>query len=232
MITHQALEREGGRFDFGWTTDSGDTHPVGYCAGWLFDQRAAHARESIQDPELLAAQLANLAEERERAAPFRAKYHEDGHATKAEAKACYREFCLDQRLLFGQDDEAQKRCELCGEWTEGRATLNPRGRIAIEFVLCARHQNPEGVAQALEAKAEPGELPAKSVIINARQRKVSSESLTFTELCELAGVAGDATCTYLGPRRGGPRAQGELQKGGSVEVVDGMIFNLSVTGKA
>lgn len=70
--------------------------------------------------------------------------------------------------------------------------------------------------------------PFARLTVNGRDHLDSRPSLSQSDLCEIAGVAGDANVTYRGGAGG---SHGHLSPGCSVEVADGMVFNVySTTG--
>lgn len=90
MRYYDARQREhDGRWDYTCRHDD-RIYPVGYCAGF----RPYKADDVVVRSEEHARELNAELE------PFREKYHTDGHATPEEARACYREYLLDQRLRF------------------------------------------------------------------------------------------------------------------------------------
>lgn len=74
----------------------------------------------------------------------KAKYHSDGHATKAEAEACYHEYLLDNQLSLNHLDSGQQRkCRVCSNWTSHYAILGYSQILS----LCDEHRNRETVAK-------------------------------------------------------------------------------------
>ena len=113
MAYYTARQRTDGRWDYTCQNSAG-TYPIGYCAGPRFakyDKTAEHA----------------------------ADYHDDGHATAAEAYACHRKHELDQHVLFHEREDTQKKCLICGEWTTKRALVG--GEFHKEYELCEAHQD-------------------------------------------------------------------------------------------
>jgi hypothetical protein len=72
-----------------------------------------------------------------------------------------------------------------------------------------------------------------TIIVNGREKKVSQTELTFAEIVALSGLSGDAntifTVTY---KRGEGNKEGSLVAGESIKVKDGMIFNVTATGRS
>ena len=69
-----------------------------------------------------------------------------GHDTADEAAACWDKHRLDNDLDFFVSETTQHRCEVCGHWTGGIASL--RGTFPFEWPLCDDHRNREGVDKA------------------------------------------------------------------------------------
>lgn len=138
---HQPRQRKSdSRWDYTISSDEeGWAHPAGYCAGW---------REwTEKDVQLLFNGNAELAaKELAERLPFKQKYHKDGHATAEEATKCHREYELDQELHFFVDPRSQEHCQVCGEWTQGRARL---GEFQY-FILCNNHQKRSVVTELMK----------------------------------------------------------------------------------
>jgi len=85
---------------------------------------------------------------------------------------------------------------------------------------------------------EPGYPDGKgfSIIINARERAVEDEELTFDQIVDLAfpdGPKGEFICyTIRYQRAGGRKPEGKLVAGGVVKVRDGTVFNVAYTDKS
>jgi hypothetical protein len=82
----------------------------------------------------------------------------------------------------------------------------------------------------------PGHTKDFTIVVNGRERVVTSKELTFDEVVGLAfdnpptGPNITFTITY---RRGhGEKPEGSLVEGGAVKVKDGMIFNVKATDKS
>jgi len=87
MNYYQPRQRKAdGRRDYTAMND-GMVRPVGYC----------HAYHPIPD-EIPYMTPEMVRRENDREAAFAHKYHDDGHATEAEARACYKEYLLDHKL--------------------------------------------------------------------------------------------------------------------------------------
>ncbi len=126
MNTYQVLERDADhRFDMTRTND-GHAAPCGYC----------HAYKPIAEDAAWATKEM-ITQWNAQEAPFASKYHDDGHASKAEAAECYRLYLLDHQLQLGRKTEGvQHHCLICGEWTEGVARLDMES-----WPLCEEHNN-------------------------------------------------------------------------------------------
>lgn len=144
---YQALQRKSdGKFDYTSSTGSTQPHPIGYCAGW---KEMSDYGTAAWD-KLLKESLARDIEEKR---PFKDKYHAHGHATAAEAEACYRQYELDQLLrLEGPPAGAESlhRCKApeCSEFTAGVAFLGNH----LRFYLCDAHRTREVVEQLITKK--------------------------------------------------------------------------------
>ena len=74
------------------------------------------------------------------------------------------------------------------------------------------------------------------VIVNGREKAVTIDELTFDEIVALAydpvpsGPSWVFTITFR--RGGGHKPEGTLQRGESVKVKEGMIFNVTATDKS
>lgn len=152
----QALQKESTkRWDFTSSTGSSGAYPLGYCAGWKEPPEGEEAQQL--DARLGAGFSKRLAEDIEKKRPFKDKYHTEGHATEAEACACYREYELDHELEFHDLPRAKAdtlhRCEGpgCEEFTAGIGSL---GQHRF-FHLCPAHQNRATVEQLIAKKDEP-----------------------------------------------------------------------------
>lgn len=112
--------------------------PVGYCHKYK-----EWTQEEMKRFGLVSSDLEKSAKDKD-------KYHTHGHDTQEEAEACYREFLLDQELsLNHKDTNTQRKCEVCGEWTQGLAYLDMR-----VFNLCDKHMNRESVATLFKEVGE------------------------------------------------------------------------------
>lgn len=107
--------------------EEGWCHAVGYCR----PHKALTPTAGYISQEMCDAENA-------RTEPFKHKYHDDGHATEAEAAACYREWELDQDVHKHVFSTTQKKCAECGEWTSHVV------EIGLHLVtLCEKHQDRE-----------------------------------------------------------------------------------------
>lgn len=87
-----------------------------------------------------------------------------------------------------------------------------------------------------EHSNDQGHEKTFTVIVNGREKTVTTKELTFAQVVALAfdnpptGPNIVVTITY---RRGeGNKPEGTLSEGGSVKVKDGMIFNVTATDKS
>ena len=63
----------------------------------------------------------------------------EGHETAEEAQACYKGYLLDNNLLLDGKWEGQlSKCQVCGEWTDGMASI-PWNQWYV--TLCDTHRN-------------------------------------------------------------------------------------------
>lgn len=132
-----------GRWDYTVAHD-GAIYPVGYCVGrfeaYWPEHPGANAQEAYGGVE-------RYQEARARELEHAAKYHDDGHATAAEACACYKAFVLDHEIRYIADAaegqaETLHRCEApdCTDYTSGGAVWSGTSR---PFNLCAAHRTRE-----------------------------------------------------------------------------------------
>jgi hypothetical protein len=134
-----------GRWFYACRNPQKGTFPVGYCAGWHYDQWIEEA-STILPPDVddhAHAKLIGLAQE---LLPFKAKFHDDGHATEQEANECYRQFQLDTGLAFSRPVSGELHaCEVrgCQNCTTNSASLHDA--ICTTWYLCDDHLNRETV---------------------------------------------------------------------------------------
>lgn len=136
MTWYRPLQRQDGRWDY-TCTNSGGTYPLGYCAGY---------RELTNEGALRGMfDQSTLDRENARMAPFREKYHRNGHETADESERCYRLHQLDQHLAWddGLLAQEQKRCEICQSWTGSFAYIH--GGVSRSWYLCGDHLQRESV---------------------------------------------------------------------------------------
>lgn len=132
MRLYTTLQRKDGRFDFTCQYDE-RAFPVGYCAPY----------KEWKDGELGISADSLLVKEYEK---FKDKHHDNGHATREEAVACYREYLLDSKLSLNlESDNTQHKCQVCGEWTNLSAHLD-----MDRWDLCSEHNNREEVEKLFE----------------------------------------------------------------------------------
>ena len=150
---HQALQRESDkRWDFTSSTGSSSAYPIGYCAGWKEPPGPEEAAKL--DARLGRGFSERLTKEIEAKREHQAKYHTDGHATAAEADACFRRYELDQELQFFtmpvEKAETLHRCQApeCKEFTAGLASLGQHRH----FYLCDAHRNRDTVELLITKK--------------------------------------------------------------------------------
>jgi hypothetical protein len=83
---------------------------------------------------------------------------------------------------------------------------------------------------------EQGQKKEVTIIVNARQKVVPKDKLSFAEIVDLAfdnPLTGPNIVTTITYRRGqGNKPEGTLIEGESVNIKDGMIFNVTQTDKS
>lgn len=126
-------------WDYTCTVDRGDVIVTGYCAGWVeWDEVRV-----LEDYGL--AYLQQAKDEYRARQRFREKYHSDGHVGQESAEACFRDFLLDQHLVFSKKprDRELHRCEVhgCGKITQWWGSMSPACHL---FFLCEEHHNRVG----------------------------------------------------------------------------------------
>jgi hypothetical protein len=130
------------RWDYTNHNNRTGTGPIGYCGGW-----AEFSEETIQMFYPGGRESPHFQKEDEARRRFKDKYHSDGHATKEEAYACYKEYCLDHELVLDLRMSGEQRpCKVCGAWTQGLARV---GAMRY-FTLCDEHRTREEVAKLFE----------------------------------------------------------------------------------
>jgi len=72
------------------------------------------------------------------------------------------------------------------------------------------------------------------IIVNGQPRKVTQSKLSFEEICEIAfpGGGGPNIFFTVSYRKGSPKHEGTLVAGESVDIVPGMIFDVTRTDKS
>lgn len=139
MNYFSARQRQDERWDY--TCMHGQIYPVGYCRPWRdwTDEELARIGWSRDHPGLV------------RDRDFAHKHHGDGHTTSEEACECYKEYLLDHDLhLMKEDGDTQRRCEVCGRWTQLYAVLKMH-----VWYLCEEHNSREAVEKLFPT---PGEI--------------------------------------------------------------------------
>ena len=64
-----------------------------------------------------------------------------GHDTKEEAEEHHKQYLLDTKLQYFIAQDERRKCKICGEWTQSRATIDMK-----VFDLCPEHQTREIVS--------------------------------------------------------------------------------------
>lgn len=133
MNHYAAQQREfDGRWDYTITNDK-HVRPVGYCRGYV--------EFTAEDGSHMGMTPAQIEEYNNDLRGRKDKYHTGGHETKEEACACYRQYLLDIRLRFVEDDPAadtQHKCVECEAWTSGSAEIREDC-----WYLCKEHRTRE-----------------------------------------------------------------------------------------
>ena len=73
-----------------------------------------------------------------------------------------------------------------------------------------------------------------TIIVNGREKVVTTKELSFSEIVALSGLpSGPNTVFTVTYRRGeGHKPEGTLVEGETVKVKDGMVFNVTATDKS
>ncbi len=80
-----------------------------------------------------------------------------GHPTRDGAELHWKQFQFDKYLRVGLvSEEEKKKCQVCGEWTIGRALID--AEFFREFVLCENHNNSEIVRGIMFSEEEVEEI--------------------------------------------------------------------------
>lgn len=138
-------------WDYVVEIDSGHTMPVGYCTGWVERTREEYLAEfGWYDGE-------SLYEVQEAKRPWKRKYHSDGHATQELAALCYREYRVDQELIFSPLSPHQAQgahlCKVCSAPAVFVTDFIGGGDPLCYF--CAVHANRETVMLLFPMDASP-----------------------------------------------------------------------------
>lgn len=143
---YQPLQRQSdGRWNM--TVSSDDerwTHAVGFCSG-TFDQVWPPHNPSL--PERVAAwgSVEAYEADREKHRVHAFAYHDNGHATAAEAAECYDRYCRTLHRRDFDEKDVQRPCAICGAWTQHRVMV---GEVRL-FALCSKHLADKDVAAAV-----------------------------------------------------------------------------------
>ena len=135
MNYYASRQRKDGRWDYTCRNDD-FIYPVGYFSkyrepdpkDWIWTNPASITKYQAEKPF----------------------HHEEGHATKEEACQCYTKYLMDTALYFGNADDAQHKCKICGEWTTGYAQVD-NGSM---YDLCDKHKTREVVETLFETVGE------------------------------------------------------------------------------
>lgn len=78
-----------------------------------------------------------------------------------------------------------------------------------------------------------GQNGNKHIIVNGRQHSIAGDKLTYTELVALAFPGGSTPDVLYSVMYSGPNmADGSLGQGGSIEIRNGMKFDVSQTNRS
>jgi hypothetical protein len=82
----------------------------------------------------------------------------------------------------------------------------------------------------------PGQNKAFTIIVNAREKSFTGREISFNQVIELAfgSISSNPNIVYtVTYKRGeGNKPEGTMDKGDTVKVKDGMIFNVTQTDKS
>lgn len=82
----------------------------------------------------------------------------------------------------------------------------------------------------------PGQNKEFTIIVNTREKKFIGREISFDQVVELAfgSVSSEPNIVYtVTYKRGeGNKPEGDMEKGDTVKVKDGMIFNVTQTDKS
>lgn len=128
MNYYRARQRKDKKWDFTCRYGSdGPTYAVGYC----------HAFRPYSEKEVkewhIPPEKVKIHDDR------KPKYHTHGHDTEKEACACYRQYLLDTKLHFYDDNptaDTQRKCKVCGVFTSGYGEVDCGELIP----LCQAHR--------------------------------------------------------------------------------------------
>jgi hypothetical protein len=79
----------------------------------------------------------------------------------------------------------------------------------------------------------PAHKKVFTIFVNGREKEVDHKVVSFTEIVALANIPGDANTIYTDTYKKGRRgAEGSLVEGDTINVKNGMIFNVTATSKS
>lgn len=140
MVVYQALELKGkdGKGSGLWhyaCSDGKGAFAMGYCSPWEMcpDCGGADLFGFPEDPPCSRCNNTGL---------IRKEHPCPGHPTAKEAEAHQREFEIDHaQYLEMMDEGVQRKCEICGVWTQGAAVMGEWE----QHYLCDLHRNRENL---------------------------------------------------------------------------------------
>lgn len=143
MAWYRPLQRRDGRWDYVCTNSAG-TFAIGYCFNGekpFYSLTWDELADVVKD--LYGNDPARWEEEKAKHAPRLANYHNTGHATAEEACECYRRYDVLEHSHRHDDEDAQKKCAICGEWTMHRVTVGTT--LCAEYAICAKCDTEDNV---------------------------------------------------------------------------------------
>ena len=129
MNYYETKQRTDGKWDY-----TCNNRPTGYCCEFKPFDEGFVKNYHVSEAEV------------EKHNRFAHKYHSHGHDTEQEACECYKEYQLDHKLRFSKSESEQRKCKVCGEWTQNFAEVDCR-----LITLCDKHNNREEVSKLYEA---------------------------------------------------------------------------------
>lgn len=147
MFSKRPVQQEDGSWVYAITWDDGVTEPIGYCAGWHWDEEERTVFLPVKE----------VVRARDRVFPHKKKFHSCGHKSEKNARQCYKKYLLDVTIEYDVVTRERSECEIpgCVAWSGEKAVL---GAGEYSFFLCRKHMRRKYVAQLLDVgdtKSEP-----------------------------------------------------------------------------